>query len=684
MTDVGNLRLKLVGSVLLAFAASMFVTWLLQDYLARREADKLIENAFQDVSESIVSRVNARLVRQAMAARERFDEGYPTDTESLISLAHELQVTEISLVDGKGDIVKSSVPEYLAHDGQPAFNFAAAGGQAADMMRLIDGLDTEYCQPYRQNSANGSWRKYVGVWRPKGGFVEIGCDGESLRNLSRTSLTGITAHWHVSGVGGVVITTREGLVISDLAENGREGTHWKDPDPSFYWQKRDIDGFPVYVMIPRSAAAVTRNVLVGSTAILNAVALTFVAIFVAIVISGFVRRQEREQAERERRMAQERAEKELQMAQDIQFSAMPGVFPPFPNETAFDIYADMKTAKVVGGDFYDFYFTGPRKLAFLIADVSGKGIPAAMFMMRAKTLLKGTAQTGKPLHQVVTETNDALCEGNETNMFVTAWIGELNLDTGVVTYVNAGHNPPVVRRGDEVAYLRDSPGLVLGAMAGVPYRSRDIRLGAGDAIYLYTDGITEQPDPSGELFGETRLVDVLKSSRYHQKEVLEQVLAAVKRHAGEIEQADDCTQLVLRYRGSSRVVEHSYRPTMEDLAQATADLEAALEPVPMAQQMKLMVAADEIFANIVRYSGATSWTLRVVFTACPDSVRLVLTDDGKPFDPLAARDPDTTLSAENRTLGGMGIFIVKKTMSPVMYSRKDGRNVLTMGLTYGS
>lgn len=128
------------------------------------------------------------------------------------------------------------------------------------------------------------------------------------------------------------------------------------------------------------------------------------------------------------------------------------------------------------------------------------------------------------------------------------------------------------------------------------------------------------------------------------------------------------------------LTEHTYKPTMDDLAKATADLEAALESVPPKEQMTMMVAADEIFANIVRYSKATDWTLLVEKTDEPAGIRIVLTDDGVPFDPLATRDPDTKLSAEDRPIGGMGILIVKKTMSPVTYERKDGRNILSMGL----
>ena len=667
MTSLRAICLKIAGCVVLAFAASMVITWALQDYLATRDANRLIENTFTDVEDAIVERVNARLVRQAMAARERIEEGHPLDGASLRQLARELQVTEICVADAKGRLTHSSVDSYVG------FDFATASDQAREMMCLLRDK-SEFCQGFRRNSATGALRKYVGVWRPEGGFVQISCDGESLRNLSRTSLTGITSTWHVSDSGCVVITTPEGLVISDLTEEGREGTHWHEPDGRFYWQRRDIAGFTVYVMIPKAAAAVTRNVLFGTTACLTALALVFVAVLVGLVIAAFVRRQIREQTERE-----------LRMATDIQASAMPSVFPPFPDETSFDVYACMHPAREVGGDFYDFYFTGPRTLVFLVADVSGKGVPAAMFMMRAKALLKSSAQTGKPIAKVVAEANDALCEGNEANMFVTAWVGELHIDTGAVTYVSAGHNPPVWRHADGTAdYLHGAAGLVLGAMPGVAYPSHDIRLAPGDDLYLYTDGITEQPDAAGALFGEARLLDCLRAAAPSLQARLDAVQKAVIDYAGAVEQADDCTQLVLRYRGPSTVTEHVYKPTMEDLVQATVHLEEALEGVPDRTRMTLMVAADEIFANIVRHSGATDWTLRVERMQHPDAVRLVFTDDGSPFDPLAQRDPDTTLSAEARSVGGMGILIVKKTMSPVAYARRGTRNVLTMGLTYGT
>ncbi|MBR1588750.1 MAG: serine/threonine-protein phosphatase [Kiritimatiellae bacterium] len=538
MTERRSLDLKLVLSVLAAFALSMAFTWFLHSRLSERDAYKLIDRTFENVEDEITDCVNERLVRQCMAVRERLDEGCPDDTASLQALARELRVTEISVADSKGDIVRSSVPDYLAAPGKPAFNFVTAGGKAEDMMRLVNGMETEYCQPFRSNTANGAWRKFVGVWRPSGGFVEIGCDGASLRGLSRSSIVDLFRNWRVGGTGGIVVTTASGLVLSDYDEPNREGSQWTDPDDTFYWKRKDVESFPTYVMVPKDSAAVQRDVLVGATAALNGAALVFVALLVGIVISSFVRRQVRAQAARE-----------LKMAKDIQLAALPNVFPPFPGEMRFDIWASMDTAKEVGGDFYDFYFTGQDRVLFLVADVSGKGVPAAMFMMRAKTLIKSVAQTGKPLAQVFGEANDALCEGNSSNTFVTVWAGEINTRTGRVAYVNAGHNPPVLLRGGEAEYLKSRPSLVLGAMPGVSYRVGELQLAPGDSIYLYTDGIVEQTDASEEQYGEARLLNLLSGRTYRRDAVLAAVVEDVRRHAAGAEQADDCTQLVLRYFG---------------------------------------------------------------------------------------------------------------------------------------
>ena len=248
-----------------------------------------------------------------------------------------------------------------------------------------------------------------------------------------------------------------------------------------------------------------------------------------------------------------RIDRELEFARSIQHSAIPTVFPPYPGHGEFDIFATMDTAKEVGGDFYDFYFVGENKLGFLIADVSGKGIPAAMFMMTAKTIIKGYAESGIPVDEVFTIANAKLCESNEAGMFVTAWMGVLDITTGKVEFANAGHNPPLVRHGDGTfEYLRVRPGFVIAGMEGVKYRKNELYLAPGDEIYLYTDGVTEATDTNNGLYGEERLNALLDSLHVLSgEEVCRAVKGDIDAFVGDAPQFDDITMLYLKYNGGN-------------------------------------------------------------------------------------------------------------------------------------
>ena len=544
MTARGKLVSRLTGAVAVAFLASLALTWVLHDRMTSHDAHKLIDVAFNDVEGAIREKVDRRLVRQAMLFRDRLSElqkdpGWRDKKKSVALLQHladELKVDELCVVDHKGLLTHSANEEDIG------FDFMKVEGQAAGFRPLLD-RETEVTQPLLPNTRAGDMIKYVGVWLPEGGFVQVGCREKSLRYLARSALTGLTHNRHVSGEDGyIVITTASGTIISHPDEH-RESGQWQEPGDDCYWQRRVVEGFSVYVVIPKRTAIVERRVLVGTSAFLNFMALILAAFLVGLVIAAYVRAQVRVQ----------RA-KEMKMAADIQESAIPRVFPPFPGEKRVDIYANMDTAKEVGGDFYDFYFSGPQKITFLIADVSDKGVPAALFMMRAKTIIKSIAQTGKPVAEVVTEANNALCEGNGANMFVTAWIGELDLESGRVSYVNAGHNPPIIIRTDEDDdYLRTRPGLVLGAMSGVKYRSQEVTLAPGEALYLYTDGLTEQTNDQGEMFGEERLLSFISFGHFQSEtqKILSKVSAQVSAFAANMEQADDRTQLVVFYHGNA-------------------------------------------------------------------------------------------------------------------------------------
>ena len=246
-----------------------------------------------------------------------------------------------------------------------------------------------------------------------------------------------------------------------------------------------------------------------------------------------------------------RIDTELAFAKAIQHSALPSTFPPYPNRKDFDIWAAMHTAKEVGGDFYDFYFITNHTLAFLIADVSGKGIPAAMFMMTAKALLKSYAEARMSVEEVFYNANNKLCEGNDAGMFVTAWMGILDTKTGEVTFANAGHNPPVVRHADgEFAYMKTRAGFVLAGMEDFPYTAQTLQLEPGDTIYLYTDGITEATDANNVLYGEDRLLEVLTCHKDANAETVCRVVKEdVDAFVGVAPQFDDITMLCLKYNG---------------------------------------------------------------------------------------------------------------------------------------
>lgn len=248
-----------------------------------------------------------------------------------------------------------------------------------------------------------------------------------------------------------------------------------------------------------------------------------------------------------------RIDKELEFAKAIQHSAIPMVFPPYPGHREFDIYATMDTAKEVGGDFYDFYFVGENKLGFLIADVSGKGIPAAMFMMTAKTLIKGYAESGKSVDEVFTIANAKLCESNEAGMFVTAWMGILDITTGLLEFANAGHNPPLVKHADgRFEFLKSKSGFILAGMEGMKYRRNELVLSPGDEIYLYTDGVTEATNAENALYGEERLANLLNTMHGLSGEALcRAVKADIDAFAGDAPQSDDITMLYLKYNGGS-------------------------------------------------------------------------------------------------------------------------------------
>ena len=670
---------RLLAAVVTAFVASMALNWILHGHVADRERRKLFEKVFYDVGSDIRWRVDVRMIRQAMLARDRYYEmrkepwwNDPDESSRRLRvLANDLGVDEICVADADGNLTHSARREEVG-----ALNFRTDKGQAHEFVVLLDS-ETEFAQPLMPNSLRGEMVKYVGVWLPDGGFIQVGASEKSVRNLARTSVTGITNDWHVSGEdGGIYITTGNGTVISHPNEGG-EGGVWTEPSDDFYWEKRMIEGFPVYIVFPRHTSVVERRLLVATSAIINCIALVFASVLAGLVFAGFAKERMRE-----------RVAKDMAMAANIQENSIPRVFPPFADERRMDIFATMHTARDVGGDFYDFFFTSPTKVAFLVADVSGKGVPAALFMMRAKATIKGESQSGLPLDEVMARVNDALSRDNDANMFVTAWMGVIDLETGEVTFVNAGHNPPIFldRLGNGGhKFLRERSGMMLGAMPGLKYRLHTLHLSPGDMLYLYTDGITEQPDGKGELFGEDRLlfaigtmlsagVDAIDGAK---SPLLAAIFDAVITHGADVEQADDCTQLVIRYNGAGE--KRRFTVAQSGIAEASAWLDEWIEKAEVdGQSAALHVILDEICLNIVKHSGASYLELGLSRILEPSGVRMEFIDDGVAYNPLSHEDPDTTLPASKRPIGGLGIMMVKKMSSSMDYERVHDCNMLTV------
>ena len=246
----------------------------------------------------------------------------------------------------------------------------------------------------------------------------------------------------------------------------------------------------------------------------------------------------------------ERIKTELNMATRIQNSMLPNIFPPFPEREEFDLYASMRPAREVGGDFYDFFMIDEDHLALVMADVSGKGVPGALFMMVSKVILKNNAMLGKPVGEILAMTNDLICANNQMEMFVTVWMGILEISTGTIRAANAGHEYPAVMQDGCFRLCRDRHSFVIGGLADVRYREYELQLEKGDKLFLYTDGVPEATDEKGELFGTERMLGALNAfADASPREILTGVKDAVDAFVGDAEQFDDMTMLCLTYKG---------------------------------------------------------------------------------------------------------------------------------------
>ncbi len=591
--------------VVIAFLATTVFLWIFQTELAKSNSDHLLRLNITDVQADIRDATDEDLLEIVHSVSAELDAVHadtanPEELNNRIdTMLKRYNVAEINIVNSKGIIVASNFKGFLGYDME-------SGEQSSAFMVLLRG-EKEFAQGYQPIAYDASMeRKYAGCVLRNGGFVQVGYDFDQFQKSIDKEVIALTRNRHVGSGGRILICDKEGNIVSNAKEIDRETLdlegigaksgslqlgerfHAEVDGEAFYCMAEESEGYYIIALMPEREVILTRNLVV----IIAAAAEVFVFGALAFVIFLLIKKQivnsvvringslsqitggnldvtvdvrnnvefnslsndinaTVDSLKKYIAQAESRIDAELAFAKDIQHSALPSVFPPYPNRHEIEIHATMHTAKEVGGDFYDFYFLGEDNFAFLIADVSGKGIPAALFMMESKTIIKSLAESGLSVEQIFTYANQKLCEGNDAGMFVTAWMGILNVRTGKVVYANAGHNPPLIKHADgTLEYLKSRAGFVLAGMEEICYKKNELQLEPGDVIYLYTDGVTEATNANNALYGEDRLHAILEK---HKNAATHTICDEVKRDVdlfvGDAPQFDDITMLALKYNG---------------------------------------------------------------------------------------------------------------------------------------
>ena len=729
---------RLLSCIVVAYLITSTFTLILQNGMAQIETQELFTVGINDVEESVREKSNRHLLEIAEKVKSDYEANTDTALQELID---NYGIVEINVVSSDGIIHKSTESDSINYD----MNSKAQSKEFVDMLKVEDSFVQEYSPRGKDESV---WRKYAAINLESGGFIQVGYDAEQFREMLDEFVVDVTKNRHV-GTGGFVAVCDEtlsmvidndyaGLPISTIGINppaemkeGKTATALyyadvvdgkTDASLRYMYVFKFVEGYCIIAAMPESEAMFMRDASMLTSIFMQVLifATLFVFIYVLIkrvIISNLKKindtlaqitkgdlnatvdvRSNEEFAslsddinstvatlKRYIAEAAARIDKELEYAKQIQLSALPT---NFPEGEEYGIYAQMIAAKEVGGDFYDFYKLNDKTVAFLAADVSGKGIPAAMFMMTAKTIIKDLAESGMAVNDIFTKANEKLCENNESGMFVTAWMGILDLTTGQVQVANAGHNPPLLKRADgSFEYLKTRAGFVLAGMEGVRYRVGELTLNPGDRLFLYTDGVPEATNVENKLYGEDRLLAFMNQNACMEAEKLLPALKTnIDEFVGEAPQFDDITMLMFDYKpkkGGERMTNKTFPAKTENLNDVLGFVEETLETFecPMKTQIAICVALEEVFVNVARYAYPDSegdMTLHIGFDEQTRDVTFRMTDKGVPFDPLKKPDPDITLSAEEREIGGLGIFITKKTMDAVTYAYENGENILTM------
>ena len=382
-------------------------------------------------------------------------------------------------------------------------------------------------------------------------------------------------------------------------------------------------------------------------------------------------------------MEQAKINSELSFAKSIQTSSLPNKFPPFPERTDFDIFASMDAAKEVGGDFYDFFFLNENEFMFLIADVSGKGVPAALFMMNVKTLINNISQIGYSPKQLIQKINEKICETNQQGFFVTMLACIIDVNTGEMNIINCGHNPPLIKRENgKYEFLKLVSNLPLGIFGDADFELYKTTMALGDIIYTYTDGVTEATNADDEEYREERLYNCLNNIEETKPNIIAQkVKESIRKYTDSAPQSDDITMLVFKYLGKQNIKSFKQEAKIENYKAFYSWIDEACKEWNISKELtnKLDMCAEEIFANITFYAySGENGAVEAELKNSGDNIILVFKDEGIEYNPLEKPDPDITLPPEDRPIGGLGIFMTKKMTDDISYRRENDKNILTL------
>jgi len=604
----------LTTCLVLVFLGTSFLIYVLLTHISCRQAEKCltivtedIDRVYQECAEGYVYMI-CNFIANNLETTTR-----PHPQEELLKFLTQYTISEINLVNQQGIVIQSTENKSLGfdfHDTEETKKFLELldGKTSFVTQQLRHNITIDNNETKKQEDVT---RKFVAQTLPdNSGFVELGIDKETYLKILAAQSISLTTNWHTAMQGYVIVTDENYNIISNLhnkhigknlAELGlnveeiSENLHTREMLIQVLNGKKVLcmpslqnHGHIVLAVIPFQNALQVRDIAAICLWVVILLVLLAQGIFLLILLRRTVIAKILSLNTSLKRItngnldevinlsgSQEFVElgndinstvkslrhyiaevtaqigKELVYARTIQHSILPSVFPPFPTRQEFDVFANMQAAKEVGGDFYDFFFVSPNRIAFLVADVSGKGFPAALTMMHTKTLLKSYAQSNHEITEVFALTNQDICEGNKEMVFITAWMGIMDLTTGKLEVVNAGHVRPVIYHETEGNWTiqHNEANLVLGVMKDFKFRKEEYTLHQGDKIFLYTDGITEAKDAQNQLFGEERLLQTLEEITASEKSaptaqvICEKVMESVMTFSYDVPQADDITML---------------------------------------------------------------------------------------------------------------------------------------------